>query len=50
MIAIELELDSVRLKMVNLSSIHIPGEVFQCSEGYLEPSRAPGTKRFKKNC
>ena len=35
MTAIELELDSVRLlKMVNLSCIHIPGEVFQCSEGY----------------
>ena len=28
--------------MVNLSCIHIPGEVFQSSEGYLEPSRTSG--------
>ena len=35
--------DSVRsLKMANLSCIHIPGEVFQSSERYLEPSRTSG--------
>ena len=33
--------------MVHLSSIHIPGEVFQNSEGYLEPSRAPGVQGFQ---
>ena len=39
--------DSVRsLKVVNLSCIHIPREVFQSSEGYLEPSRASGVERF----
>ena len=38
---------SVRLlKMANLLCIHIPGEVFQSSEGYLELSRASGIKRF----
>ena len=36
------------LKMANLSCIHIPEEVFQSSEGYLEPSPACGIKRFKK--
>ena len=39
--------DSVRsLKMANLSCIHIPGEVFQNSEGYLESSRASGVESF----
>ena len=39
--------DSVRsLKMANLPCIHIPGEVFQNSEGYLEPSRASGVESF----
>ena len=43
--------DSVRsLKMVNLSCIHIPREVFQSSERYLEPSRASGVESFRKNC
>ena len=32
--------------MANFLCIHIPGEVFQSSEGYLEPSRASGIKRF----
>ena len=41
--------DSVRLlKMANLSCIHIPGEVFQSSEGYLEPSRASGKSVYEK--
>ena len=39
--------DSVRsLRVANLSCIHISGEVFQNSEGYLEPSRASGVERF----
>ena len=41
--------DSVRLlKMANLSCIHIPGEVFQSSEGYLKPSRASGKSVYEK--
>ena len=43
--------DSVRsLKMANLSCIHIPGEVFQNSMEYVEPSRASGVECFWKNC
>ena len=39
--------DSVRaLKMASLSCIHIPGEVFQNSDGYLEPSRVSGVESF----
>ena len=39
--------DSVRSKRVaNLSCIHVSGEVFQNSEGYLEPSRASGVESF----
>ena len=36
------------LKMVNLSCIHIPKEVFQSLEGYLQPSRASGVESFWK--
>ena len=43
--------DSVRsLKMANLLCIRISREVFQSSEGYLEPSRASGVESFLKNC
>ena len=34
--------------MANLSCIHIPGEVFWSSEGYLELSQASGIKHFWK--
>ena len=34
--------------MANLPCIHIPEEVFQRSEGNLEPSRASGMVRFFK--
>ena len=34
--------------MENLLSIHIPREVFQSTEGYLEPSRASGVESFWK--
>ena len=36
--------------MANLSCIPIPGEVFQKSEGYLEPSQASGVESFWENC
>ena len=32
--------------MANLSCVPIPGEVFQNSEGYLEPSQASEVERF----
>ena len=39
--------DSVRsFKMANFPCIHIPGKVFQSSEGYLEPSRASAVESF----
>ena len=43
--------DSLRsLKIGNLLCIHIPREVFQSSEEYLEPSRACRVESFWKNC
>ena len=39
--------DSVRsLKMANLSCFPIPGELFETSDGYLEPSQASGVESF----
>ena len=41
--------DSVRsLQTENLLYIHIPREVFQSTEGYLEPSQASGVESFFK--
>ena len=41
-----LNINARSLKMENLSCIHIPGEVFQNSEQYLEPSRASWVESF----
>ena len=47
---IVLDCDSVRLlKMENLSCIHIPIELFQSSEAYLEPCRTSEMKHFCEN-
>ena len=35
--------------LANLSCIHIPGEVFQSSEAYLEPSGTSTMQRFCKS-
>ena len=46
-----LDCNSVRLlTMANLACIHIPIELFQSSEVFLESCKTSGVKRLSENC